>query len=145
MAHKTLISLNILQRIQLFRISNLYNSFSTIVAPGKESLVLTSNAIDKLNRLSSEDANGQLVRLEVQGGGCSGFQYQFNLTTKIEEDDCVIESNGAKLIVDVTSLSFIKGSTVDYKEELIRNAFVVIDNPNAESGCSCGASFMVKS
>lgn len=118
---------------------------STVIESSKESLVLTSNAEVKINDLAASDLEDKLVRLEVQGGGCSGFQYQFNLTSKVEDDDCVIESNGAKLIVDKTSLELIKGSTVDYKEELIRNAFVVSHNPNAESGCSCGASFMIKS
>ena len=120
-------------------------TFTTLLQSGKDSVLLTPKAIEKITKLSSTEAAGKLVRLEVQGGGCSGFQYQFNLTSKVEDDDFVIESNGAKLVIDETSLAFIKGSTVDYKEELIRNAFVVVDNPNADSGCSCGASFMVKS
>ena len=120
-------------------------TFATCVQPGKDSLFLTPKAIDKINKLTKTDTSGKLIRLEVQGGGCSGFQYQFDLTSKMEDDDFVIESNGAKLIVDETSLSFIKGCTVDHRQELIREAFVVMDNPNADSGCSCGASFMVKS
>ncbi|KAG4982326.1 hypothetical protein JHK87_027075 [Glycine soja] len=81
--------------------------------------------------------------LSVETGGCSGFQYVFNLDDRINSDDKVFEK-GVKLVVDNISYDFVKGATVDYVEELIRSAFVVTENLSAVGGCSCKSSFMVK-
>lgn len=85
-----------------------------------------------------------MLRLSVETGGCSGFQYAFNLDDRFNSDDRVFEKEGIKLVVDNISYDFVKGATVDYVEELIRSAFIVTENPSAVGGCSCKSSFMVK-
>ncbi|CAN1134106.1 Iron-sulfur assembly protein IscA-like 2, mitochondrial [Linum perenne] len=86
----------------------------------------------------------KMLRLGVETGGCSGFQYVFDLDDKLNPDDRVFEKEGVKLVVDSVSYDFIKGATIDYVEELIRSAFQVTENPSAVGGCSCKSSFMVK-
>ncbi|XP_074852887.1 iron-sulfur cluster assembly 2 homolog, mitochondrial isoform X2 [Carettochelys insculpta] len=86
----------------------------------------------------------EFLRLQVEGGGCSGFQYKFSLDTIIKPDDRVFEQGGARVVVDVDSLAFVKGAMVDFSQELIRNSFQVVSNPQAERGCSCGTSFSIK-
>lgn len=93
---------------------------------------------------SEESVREKMLRLSVENGGCSGFQYVFDLDDKVNPEDRVFETEGVKLIVDNISYDFVKGATVDYVEELIRSAFVVTTNPSAVGGCSCKSSFMVK-
>lgn len=80
----------------------------------------------------------------LQGGGCSGFQYKLDIDDKINSDDLQFGSDNAKVIIDETSIEYINGSTVDFEEELIRSGFRIINNPKADGGCSCGASFNIK-
>lgn len=82
-----------------------------------------------------------MLRVSVDSGGCSGFAYQFELDDEVLDDDTVFERSGAKVVVDEISLELISGSSIDYKMELIKRAFVVDNNPNAEQGCGCGISF----
>ncbi|XP_010490886.1 PREDICTED: iron-sulfur assembly protein IscA-like 2, mitochondrial [Camelina sativa] len=105
---------------------------------------LSDNCIRRMKELQSSEPEKKLLRLGVETGGCSGFQYVFELDTKTNHDDRVFEKNGVKLVVDNVSYDFVKGATVDYVEELIRAAFVVAENPAAVGGCSCKSSFMVK-
>ncbi|NXJ74599.1 ISCA2 protein, partial [Trogon melanurus] len=107
-----------------------------------------------VKRLLEITEGSEFLRLQVEGGGCSGFQYKFSLDTVISPDDRqgqrgvvvvrVFEQGGARVVVDVDSLAFVKGSMVDFSQELIRSSFQVVSNPQAEKGCSCGTSFSVK-
>ncbi|MBT9382373.1 iron-sulfur cluster assembly accessory protein [Pseudooceanicola sp. CBS1P-1] len=90
-------------------------------------------------RLAEIDAGEKALRVAVEGGGCSGFQYDIRLDD-VSEDDLVLEGQGQKVVVDSVSLPFLAGATIDFTEELIGARFV-IENPNATSSCGCGTSF----
>lgn len=115
-------------------------------SPSPDDIHLTENCVRRMKELQASEASGneKMLRLCVETGGCSGFQYVFDLDDKASSDDRVFEKEGVKLVVDNISYDFIKGATVDYVEELIRAAFVVTENPSAVGGCSCKSSFMVK-
>jgi len=111
--------------------------------PGQLADIKISDAcIKRLKEIDTGD--GSRLRVVVEGGGCSGFQYKFELDSNIEEDDKLFEREGVGVVVDESSLELLQGSTVDFHTELIRSSFRVIDNPHADAGCSCGASFSVK-
>ncbi|MED6255044.1 Iron-sulfur cluster assembly 2, mitochondrial [Ataeniobius toweri] len=97
-----------------------------------------------MQRLSEIMEKGEYLRIQVEGGGCSGFQYKFSVDCNKNEEDRVFEQAGVGIIVDQESLEFVKGSTVDFSQELIRSTFQVLKNPQADHGCSCGSSFSVK-
>ncbi len=100
-------------------------------------------AAEKVKALVKEENNENLkLRVLIEGGGCSGFQYGFKFDENVNEDDTVIEKNGATLLVDVTSMQYLNGAEVDYLEGL-EGARFVINNPNAKSTCGCGSSFSV--
>jgi iron-sulfur cluster insertion protein len=104
-------------------------------------LTITASAINKVRDLLVEEKlpNGAL-RMFVQGGGCSGYQYGFTFDEEIAQDDFVTENEGVKVVVDVISSQYLQGATLDYKEEKFNSQFV-ISNPNAKSTCGCGSSF----
>lgn len=102
---------------------------------------LTTNAASRIKNLCHSE-NAHMVRLEVTGGGCSGFQYVFGFADTPNSDDQVVELEGAKLVVDETSLPFLDGATLDYIDSLTGAHFKII-NPNAASSCGCGTSFSV--
>jgi iron-sulfur cluster insertion protein len=103
----------------------------------------TEAALKRITYLLSDEPEGSAFVVEVQGGGCSGFQYHFDLKIPaIAENDLLIEQNGAKLVVDATSLELLKGSTLDYVENLAKAGFE-LKNPNATMKCGCGNSFSV--
>ncbi|KAH8414153.1 hypothetical protein KR222_009586, partial [Zaprionus bogoriensis] len=97
-----------------------------------------------LKRLREICVDGSFLRVTVEGGGCSGFQYKFDLDTKLNEDDLQFGEGQAKVVIDNISLDYCTGATVDYHSELIRAGFRMIANPLAEQGCSCGSSFSIK-
>ncbi|XP_039137815.1 iron-sulfur assembly protein IscA-like 2, mitochondrial [Dioscorea cayenensis subsp. rotundata] len=111
---------------------------------GEEAVHMTDNCIRRLKELHAKGDYGKMLRLSVETGGCSGFQYAFLLDNEKNLDDRVFEKDGVELVVDNISYDFVKGATVDYVEELIRSAFQVVTNPSAVGGCSCKSSFMVK-
>ena len=88
----------------------------------------------------AESGAPKALRVAVLGGGCSGFQYEFQLEDEAAADDLVIEQDGQRVLVDPESLPFLSGSVIDFKDELIGARFAV-DNPNATSTCGCGTSF----
>lgn len=87
-----------------------------------------------------ESSDGKFMRVGVEGGGCSGFQYDFGFDDTMKDDDHVFESHGAKVVVDDTSLDLLDGGQLDYVEELL-GAYFQVTNPNASSSCGCGTSF----
>jgi iron-sulfur cluster assembly accessory protein len=105
-----------------------------------EPLILTPNAAARVAAIASRQGRPAILRLAVEGGGCSGFQYKFDLADAAEADDAVSEVEGVKLVVDPISLDLIAGSTVDFVESLGGAAFKV-ENPQAAAGCGCGSSF----
>ncbi len=109
-------------------------------------LSLTEAAARRINKVVADEKNPALmVRLEVAGGGCSGFQYKFGFDSTFDPaEDVLVTRDGAKLVVDKTSLDLLKGSEVDYGESLMEAGFQV-RNPQAASSCGCGTSFSVKS
>ena len=105
-------------------------------------VALTPAAAARVAAIATRQNKLALLRLSVEGGGCSGFQYKFGLADAPEADDSVAETDGVRLLVDQVSLDLVRGCTVDYVESLGGAAFKV-DNPVAASGCGCGTSFAV--
>jgi iron-sulfur cluster insertion protein len=103
-------------------------------------LTLTPAAAARVAAIAARQASPAMLRLSVEGGGCSGFQYKFDLAEAPAVDDSVFETDGVKLLVDPVSLDLLAGSIVDFVESLGGAAFQV-SNPNAASGCGCGSSF----
>lgn len=103
---------------------------------------LLPNAAKRVSEIAEKLGKAPLLRLSVEGGGCSGFQYRFGLADGIEDDDVVAEAGMAKLVVDSVSLDLVRGSAVDFVESLGGKSFQVT-NPQAQSGCGCGSSFSV--
>ena len=113
------------------------NAVAEMPAP----LVFTDSAAAKVSQLIDEEGNPDLkLRVFVQGGGCSGFQYGFTFDEEINEDDSVMEKNGVKLLIDAMSYQYLVGAEIDYKDDL-QGAQFVIKNPNAGTTCGCGSSF----
>lgn len=105
-------------------------------------LTLTPAAAKRIGWIAERQGKPAILRLSVDGGGCSGFQYRFDLADAAESDDLVSETDGVRLVVDPVSLDLVAGSTVDFVESLGGAAFKV-ENPNATAGCGCGSSFGV--
>ena len=104
-------------------------------------VILTENAAKRVAWIAERQSKPAILRLAVDGGGCAGFTYKFELAEQAE-DDAVAETDGVKLVVDPVSLDLVRGSAVDFVEDLGGASFRVT-NPNAQSGCGCGSSFSV--
>jgi len=106
-------------------------------------LIFTDSAAAKVKDLLAEEGNPDLkLRVFVQGGGCSGFQYGFTFDEAVSDDDTVLDKDGVQLLVDPMSFQYLVGAEIDYKEDL-EGAQFVIRNPNATTTCGCGSSFSV--
>jgi iron-sulfur cluster assembly accessory protein len=103
-------------------------------------LTLTPAAAKRIAWIADKQSRPAILRLSVEGGGCSGFQYKFDLADAPDSDDSVSETDGVQLVVDPVSLDLIAGSVVDFVESLGGTAFKV-ENPQAAAGCGCGSSF----
>lgn len=101
---------------------------------------LSERAAKRINALLASEAKGAALRVGVGGGGCSGFQYTYSVEAAPCAEDVTIERDGAKVVVDPVSLSYLSGARIDYVEDLMGQSFR-IENPNAASSCGCGASF----
>ena len=105
-------------------------------------VTLTGDAAKRIAFLMQEEGEDAKLRIEVQGGGCSGFSYGFRFDSEVHADDLVIELDEAVVLIDETSLQFLGGAKIDYVEDLMAAAFK-IENPNASSACGCGTSFAI--
>lgn len=117
--------------------------FASETPAGERNVTMTDSAVSRIARLmEQEDGDSLFLRITVSGGGCSGFQYGFSLDDRQNDDDLVFEHNGIKVVIDEVSMDFVKGSQLDYVEDLI-GSFFSLKNPNAASTCGCGTSFAV--
>lgn len=104
---------------------------------------VTDGAFDRIHKILKDDNHipeNASLRVYVTGGGCSGFQYGFSIEKTIDEEDTIIDRNGARVLIDAISMAYLEGATLDYKTGLEGERFV-IDNPNATKTCGCGSSF----
>ena len=101
---------------------------------------MTERAVKRIIEIAATDASNKLFRVSVEGGGCSGFQYKFDMVDAREADDVVIEREGAQALIDPVSFDYLKGSEIDFVDDLMGASFR-IRNPNAQSSCGCGTSF----
>ncbi|MDC7675031.1 HesB/IscA family protein [Asticcacaulis machinosus] len=106
------------------------------------SISLSAAAARHINTLSAESGHEIMLRVAVEGGGCSGFQYQLDLVDVSEDGDSIISYEGARALVDEVSAPLLSGSIIDYVEELVGSQFKIL-NPNAKSSCGCGVSFSI--
>jgi len=145
---------------------------SSASTSGDQDIIVTASCAQQIKRVAAKRPDGGdslYLRLYVDAGGCSGFEYRFELETDDNvggsessvstahddddddevtgidpEDDVVFVKDGARVVVDKTSLDLLRGSTVDFVQEMIRSSFAVVNNPLSESACGCGSSFAVK-
>ena len=103
---------------------------------------ITDSAAHRIQHLLKKDRNNTYFRIQVNGGGCAGFQYNFIFTDKKEKNDLIVKKNNIEILIDEVSINLIQGSTVDYVNELIGSTFK-INNPKATSSCGCGTSFSI--
>ena len=105
-------------------------------------IILTARAAKRINEIMGSEPPGSSLRISVNGGGCSGFSYAFDITSAREGDDIVIERDGATVLVDPVSLEYMGGATIDFVNDPIGQSFK-IENPLATASCGCGTSFAI--
>lgn len=103
---------------------------------------VTGRAAQRISQILKNEPPGAKLRIGVDGGGCSGFQYTFDITTAQNPDDTAIEKDGVTVLIDAISMDFIRGSTIDFVDDLMGQSFK-IENPNATAACGCGTSFSI--
>ena len=115
------------------------NATASIAAPG---LTISESAAARIQELIRGESADAMLRIAVSGGGCSGFQYGFSFDTVRNDEDRLFERNGARVVIDETSLDLLNGAEIDFVENLAGSSFA-IRNPNASSSCGCGNSFAI--
>ncbi len=108
----------------------------------QHAVTVTERAARRISEIVAREAENTMLRVSVEGGGCSGFQYKFDLVGRREPEDFVIERQGARVLIDPVSLDYLAGAEIDFVDDLIGSAFK-IKNPNATASCGCGTSFSV--
>lgn len=103
-------------------------------------VTVSDRAANKIAAILGKEPEGAMLRVAVEGGGCSGFQYKFDIVSEREDDDLVLDANGFDVLIDSVSVDYMAGSQIDFSDELIGAAFKII-NPNATASCGCGTSF----
>ncbi|TDR93600.1 iron-sulfur cluster assembly accessory protein [Enterovirga rhinocerotis] len=103
-------------------------------------IIITDRAARRIGEILADEPQGAKLRISVNGGGCSGFQYGFDIDSGRAEDDLLIENGSASVLIDEISLQYLKGSIVDFVDDLIGQSFK-IENPQATASCGCGTSF----
>jgi iron-sulfur cluster assembly accessory protein len=103
---------------------------------------LTKRAAERLAEIAADDPANPVLRIAVEGGGCSGFKYTFDLVSAPEADDVIVERDGAKVAIDTVSIAYMTGSEIDFVDDLIGATFR-IKNPQATAACGCGTSFSI--
>jgi iron-sulfur cluster assembly accessory protein len=107
-----------------------------------ESITVTERAARRIGEILGREAPGTMLRVSVEGGGCSGFQYKFDVDRARADDDVVIERDGATVLIDQISIGYLAGSEIDFVDDLIGASFR-INNPQATASCGCGTSFSI--
>lgn len=110
--------------------------------PAAGPVALTEKAARRIRDVMATEAQGAMLRISVDGGGCSGFQYVFGVDSERKADDIAIERDGATVVIDEMSMQFMSGATIDFVDDLIGQSFKIV-NPNATASCGCGTSFSV--
>lgn len=105
-------------------------------------VTVTTAAAKRINSILSNQPDHSLLRVAVDGGGCSGFSYRFEFANEIGQSDKIFEKDGARVVIDEMSLEFMEGAEIDFTEEIIGSSFRVT-NPNATANCGCGTSFSI--
>ena len=116
--------------------------FGITIFLGMNGITLSESAAERIKAILKKQPDMSYLRVSVEGGGCSGFSYKFDLDDTANDDDLVVSRNGVSVLVDEMSLEFMQGSEIDFSTELIGAAFK-INNPNATAGCGCGTSFSI--
>ncbi len=112
----------------------------TIPANAIPPVAVTDRAAKRIAEIVADEPAGTVLRVSVEGGGCSGFQYKFDLVNEQNADDLAIEKSGIKVLIDPMSLEYMSGSEIDFVDDLVGASFKV-QNPNATASCGCGTSF----
>ncbi len=105
-------------------------------------ITVSDSAARRIVKILQKQADKSALRISVEGGGCSGFSYKFDLVNEANDDDMIIEKDGAKVLIDSISVPYIDGSVIDFIDDLMGQSFQ-INNPNVTSSCGCGVSFAI--
>jgi iron-sulfur cluster assembly accessory protein len=104
--------------------------------------ILTERAATRITQMMKAEAPHSMLRIAVDGGGCSGFQYSFHIDAQRNDDDIMVERSGAHVVIDEISLRYMNGSVIDFVDDLMGQSFK-IENPQAKASCGCGVSFTI--